>query len=148
MMSIEVRIVCGVLATWRLTHLLTSEDGPGDVVVHVRAMLGHSVLGRAMDCFYCLSIWIAAPITPFVSTDPMELVFAWLALSGGACLLERGTAPGRLAHTTHRAQREGGLDDLLWTAPSGDARDAGPSAAAGTGSIGSTRAADPDRLSW
>jgi hypothetical protein len=45
-MSIVLRIVCGLLATWRITHLLTAEDGPGDSVVRVRALFGQSVLGK------------------------------------------------------------------------------------------------------
>ncbi|HEV7991315.1 MAG TPA: DUF1360 domain-containing protein [Gemmatimonadaceae bacterium] len=147
-MSIEVRIVCGVLATWRLTHLLTSEDGPGDIVVRLRAVLGHSTLGRAMDCFYCLSIWIAAPLTPFVSTDPLEMVFAWLALSGGACLLERGTATGLLTHAAARTSREGGIDELLWTAPPGDARGDATPGPTRAGTVGPAGVADPDRISW
>jgi hypothetical protein len=42
-----------------------------------------------MDCFNCLSFWIAAPFAFFVCRDPMERFIAWLALSGAACLLER-----------------------------------------------------------
>ena len=89
-MSIELRFVCAMLATWRLTHLLTAEDGPGDVVVHLRARLGDSMAGRAMDCMYCLSVWIAAPLALFVvNTDVVSWAVTWLALSGGACLLDR-----------------------------------------------------------
>ena len=35
-MSIWSQFVLAVLATWRVTHLLASEDGPGDVVVRFR----------------------------------------------------------------------------------------------------------------
>jgi hypothetical protein len=42
-----------------------------------------------MDCFNCLIFWIAAPAALFVSRSPMEWLFTGLALSGGACLLER-----------------------------------------------------------
>ena len=83
------RFVLAVLATWRVTHLLASEDGPADIIVRFRALLGQSMVGKLMDCFNCLSLWIAALAALFVSRRPVEWLFCWLALSGGACLLER-----------------------------------------------------------
>src|SRR5207302_5380198 len=41
----------GVLAVWRLTHLLTDEDGPFDWIARLRRRAG-----GLMDCFYCLSL--------------------------------------------------------------------------------------------
>lgn len=83
------RFVLAVLATWRVTHLLASEDGPADIIVRFRALLGQSLVGKLMDCFNCLSLWVAALAALFVSRKPLEWLFCWLALSGGACLLER-----------------------------------------------------------
>jgi hypothetical protein len=83
------RFVLAVLATWRITHLLANEDGPEDLIVRVRAHLGNRIWGRLMDCFQCLSLWVAVPVAFFVSRRPVELLFTWLALSGAACLLER-----------------------------------------------------------
>lgn len=84
-----LKFVLAVLATWRVTHLLAHEDGPADLIVKFRALLGHSLAGQLMDCFYCLSLWIAAPAALFVSLKPLEWLMSWLALSGGACLLDR-----------------------------------------------------------
>jgi hypothetical protein len=84
-----IRFLLAVLATWRVTHLLAREDGPGDLVVRLRARLGDGFAGRLMDCFQCLSLWVAAPMALCVSWRPLELLLTWLALSGGACLLER-----------------------------------------------------------
>lgn len=83
--------VLAVLATWRITHLLADEDGPADLIVRLRARLGDGLVGKLMDCFYCLSIWIAAPAALFVTRRPLEWLVTWLALSGAACLLERAT---------------------------------------------------------
>ena len=83
------RLVLAVLATWRVTHLLASEDGPADLVVRFRARLGQSLPGALMDCFNCLSLWIAAPAALFVSRAPLVWLFSWLGVSGGACLVER-----------------------------------------------------------
>jgi hypothetical protein len=83
------RFVLAVLATWRVTHLLANEDGPADLIFRFRRLLGQSLAGRLMDCFNCLSLWIAAPAALFVSRRLMEWCFTWLAVSGAACLLER-----------------------------------------------------------
>jgi hypothetical protein len=87
-MSPWFAFLLAVLATWRLSHLLASEDGPGDVVFHLRKYLANSFFGRLMDCFGCVSLWVAAPLALFVTTRPLEIFVAWLALSGGAMLLE------------------------------------------------------------
>jgi hypothetical protein len=89
MQTFVLRFILAVLATWRVTHLLASEDGPADIIVRFRALLGQSIVGKLMDCFNCLSLWIAALAALFVSRRPVEWLFCWLALSGGACLLER-----------------------------------------------------------
>ena len=84
-----LRFVLAVLATWRVTHLLAREDGPADLIARLRNRLGDGFWGRLMDCFYCLSLWVAAPAALAVSREPLGFVLAWLGLSGAACLLER-----------------------------------------------------------
>lgn len=84
-------LVLGVLAVWRVTHLLNGEDGPGDILVKLRRLGGDGFWGRLLDCFYCLSLWVAAPAAVLLAGDWLERGFLWLALSGGACLLERAT---------------------------------------------------------
>jgi hypothetical protein len=84
-----IRFILASLATWRATHLLALEDGPADLIVRFRARLGSSLAGKMMDCFKCLSLWIAAPAALFVTRNPLGWLFTWLALSGAACLLER-----------------------------------------------------------
>jgi len=86
------QFVLGVLATWRLTHLLTCEDGPGDVLATLREWAGNGFLGALMDCFFCASLWIAAPFAYWLMNRWREWPLLWLALSGAACLLER---PGK-----------------------------------------------------
>ena len=88
------RFAVASLATWWIAHLLAYEDGPGDLLVRLRAWLSHSFWGKLMDCFNCLSLWVA--------------------LSGAACLLERGTAPAIQV-------------DRLWAGPgeSGDRQEPG-----------------------
>ncbi|MGI8746047.1 MAG: DUF1360 domain-containing protein [Bryobacteraceae bacterium] len=110
------RFVLAVLATWRVTHLLASEDGPADLIARCRVFLGHSFAGKLMDCFYCLSLWIAAPLAFAVCAAPLDRLLAWLAISGGACLLNRlGSEPlmiqkGDWDHVMLRAE-ESGVDE-------------------------------------
>lgn len=111
-MTLLWRFVLAVLATWRVTHLLANEDGPFDMIVRFRALLGRSVFGQLMDCFNCLSLWIAALAALFVSRRLVEWVFCWLALSGGACLLERlGQQPVVIESLSRPA--EGDTNDVL-----------------------------------
>ena len=106
-------LVLAVLATWRGTHLLASEDGPGDIIFRFRRLLGQSPAGELMDCFNCLSLWVAAPMTLFVSRQPSQWFMSWLAISGGACLLER---LGREPVVVHSAPQpsQGDLNHVLW----------------------------------
>jgi hypothetical protein len=106
------RFALGVLATWRVTHLLAEEDGPGDLVVRLRARVGDGWQGRLMDCFYCLSVWTATPFALAVTRRRRDAPVAMLALSGAACLLERATALG--ARETAHTQLEGGPRYVLW----------------------------------
>jgi len=116
-----MRLVVAVLATWRITHLLASEDGPWDLVVRLRLHLGRSFGGRLLDCFYCLSLWVAAPVALFVGRRPAEWMVTWLALSGAACLLERtGQQPisiQPLPASQESNRTEGENYDVLRTKP-------------------------------
>jgi hypothetical protein len=92
-------VIVGVLAVWRITHLLALEDGPFDVVVRLRRALGDSAIGRMLDCFYCLSLWVALAVALVLQTTAImpslvATLLWWPALSGGAVLLQRATDKG------------------------------------------------------
>ena len=108
--------VLSIFASWRLAHLLAHEDGPWDLVARLRALLGNGVLGRLMDCFYCVSVWVAAPFGVLVGRTAQECVLAWLALSGAACLLER---VGRDRLAFEPLPTEGEHHELLWQQANG-----------------------------
>ncbi len=84
-------LVLGILGVWRLTHLLNAEDGPWDLLVRLRRAVGNSFWGSLMDCFYCLSLWVAAPFAWVIGHGWRERLLLWPALSGAAILLERVT---------------------------------------------------------
>jgi Protein of unknown function (DUF1360) len=83
------RFLLGTLFVWRITHLLNAEDGPWDVVVRLRRQAGEGFFGQALDCFYCLSMWIAAPVAIGLRKKVGDCILLWPALSAGAILLER-----------------------------------------------------------
>jgi Protein of unknown function (DUF1360) len=88
--SFWFRLVIAILAAWRLAHFVAREDGPFDAVVRLRVRAGNGVFGRLMDCPYCLSLWIAAPFAFLLADTAAAWLAAWLAISGGASLVESG----------------------------------------------------------
>lgn len=83
--------ILSVLAAWRLTHLLGKEDGPFDLIFLLRKKAGAGFFGNLLDCFYCLSLWIALPLGIWLGNDWLEKILYWWAISGAACLLEQVT---------------------------------------------------------
>lgn len=110
-----LRFVLAVLATWRVTHLLACEDGPADLIFRLRVRLGEGMLGRLMDCFNCLSLWVAAPISLLLSQNPVDLVLIWPALSGGACLLERAGQQPMVAEMAPKISEDVANHGMLWS---------------------------------
>ena len=88
-MHYSFRFLLAVLAVWRVTHLLSREDGPWNLFARLRRTLRSAMLGRVAGCFYCLSIWVALPFAFFLRGDAGETLVGWLALSGAAIVLER-----------------------------------------------------------
>lgn len=82
-------IVLGVLAVYRIASLLTSEDGPWDIMVRLRRWAGEGFWGKLLDCFACSSVWAALPIACLVGEGHKERLLLWPALSGGALALHR-----------------------------------------------------------
>jgi hypothetical protein len=90
-MHYSFRFLLATVAVWRITHLLSSEDGPWNIVARLRRGLGSGMLSKLFTCFYCLSLWIAVPFVWFVPGTVEERIVMWLGLSGAAILLQRAT---------------------------------------------------------
>jgi Protein of unknown function (DUF1360) len=90
-MNSALRFLLAALAVWRVTHLITNENGPWDAFLRLRRAAGTGVLAELISCFYCLSIWISLLFVWFVPGGVIERIVTWLALSGAAILLERIT---------------------------------------------------------
>ena len=87
-------VLVGVLATWRVTHLLHAELGPWRLLDRLRHAVSRRMGTHLFDCFYCLSLWVAVPFGLVLGVHWLERVLAVLAFSAGAILLERATHPG------------------------------------------------------
>jgi len=102
------RLTLCILATWRASHLVAHEDGPFDVIIRLRARTGDGMLGRLMDCPYCVSLWLAAPAAWLLGGPLPEWCVAWLAISGGAALVEKlWRAAGELPEAATDSRLEG-----------------------------------------
>jgi len=84
-----IALAAGILATWRVTHLVVEEDGPWDVLRRIRGLLGGIGAARLVSCFLCASVWIALPVALLLVRGWRDLVIAVAAFSAGAILLQR-----------------------------------------------------------
>lgn len=82
------RFVLAVLAVWRLTRLIAEEEGPWELCARLRKRLGQGFWGSLTSCFKCLSLWTAVPFAWFAGGTAGETFVSWLAISGGAVLLQ------------------------------------------------------------
>ena len=102
-------LALGVLAAWRVTHLLHAEHGPWGVFARVRAAATRLGLGEAVRCFYCLSVWTAVPFAALIAPTWRGRALAWLALSAGSILLEVRVLGGPAVSLTEEER----TDDVL-----------------------------------
>ncbi len=114
--SFWARFVIAALAVWRLTSLLSREDGPAGLLVRFRSWLGKA--GSPFDCFKCLSLWIAAPFAVWLGDwGPIALLYS-VSISGAVCLLDRLGGEVVIAHPAPapvEAQQGETKDVLLWS---------------------------------
>ena len=84
-------IILGSLATFRLTLLINEEEGPFYLFVHLREWSAkRTFTGALISCFWCLSVWMAAPVALILSWGfhlPWWMaLLIWLASSAGAIM--------------------------------------------------------------
>lgn len=85
-------LVLGILGVWRITHLLNQEAGPAEMLSRLRRWLGSGLFGQMLDCFYCLSLWIALPFAALIGHTWFERLLLCPAFSGATILLEKMSA--------------------------------------------------------
>ena len=77
--------VIGVLAVYRVAHMLAREDGPFDVFSLVREKVGQdSWVGRGLHCVLCISFWLSLPAALLVG---LPWLMGWLGIAGGVLVI-------------------------------------------------------------
>ena len=89
------------LATWRITSLLVTEDGPYDIFGRLRAFLGvrydeynspygTNVIAQGLLCMWCASVWVGLGFTfIYLANCKVALGLAFpFALSAAAVLVD------------------------------------------------------------
>ena len=90
MTALEKYFVLAIIA-WRLTHLISLEDGPFDLIIKLRTLLGNSFFGKLMDCFYCTSVWVGLIGGIYAGDNLVQIIILTLYYSGAALLFEKLT---------------------------------------------------------
>lgn len=88
-MELWLAFLLGSFSVWRITHLFNAEDGPWDVIIRFRRLLGNGFFGHLTDCFYCLSMWVSLAFALVLGHSYLEKFMLWWAMSGAAILLQR-----------------------------------------------------------
>lgn len=82
--------ILSIAAVFRLTYMLQKEAGPFDILYHFRTVINKSKFGASLfGCFWCLSIWVAAPFAWYLSNDLWQWFVYDLALSAGASIIHQ-----------------------------------------------------------
>lgn len=132
-MNIFEFLVCA-LAVWRVTHLFAAEDGPFGLIARLRQRAGTGVWSGLMNCFYCLSLWIAVPFALLIADGWREWIVVWLALSAASIAWDHMVSRMRgVAEVWEVSPEREDNDELLRQSPGGVHLDAGPSDRRGSG---------------
>jgi hypothetical protein len=106
-------LVIGILVVWRITHLFYGEDGPWDVFVRLRRAVGEGFFGSLLDCFHCMSLWVAVPLAYWIGESWKQRLLLWPALSAGAMLLQKLTTKQEAVPLIVPGELHEKIDDVL-----------------------------------
>jgi hypothetical protein len=81
--------VLASLAVYRLSRMLSDEEGPFSVFTKLRGLpKPETWIGRGLACIMCLSVWIALPIALWIDYQG-DWALTWLALSGVTVIIRK-----------------------------------------------------------
>lgn len=83
-----IEFLLAVFAVWRLSHLISREDGPWNTLLRLRVKLGRSGLGSGMDCFYCVSLWVSTLLAVLITASFRSFILVSLGISGITCVMQ------------------------------------------------------------
>lgn len=89
-MSIEIKVILAVLATYRVTVLLCTDEGPFSVMSRARNLLiPYTVL---LACAHCTGVWVAAAVAYLLHltthSDLALFILVAAGLAGGQSFME------------------------------------------------------------
>jgi hypothetical protein len=77
------------LAVYRLSRMLTDEEGPFSVFTKLRGLAKPETwIGRGLACIICMSVWIALPFALWIDWTG-DWWITWLALSGVTVVIRK-----------------------------------------------------------
>jgi len=77
------------LAVYRLSRMITDEEGPFSVFVKLRGLAkSETWIGRGLACIICMSVWIALPFALWIDYAG-DWPLTWLALSGVTVIIRK-----------------------------------------------------------
>lgn len=93
-----IDFVLAALVVYRLARLLALEEGPGGVILKLRAACGgydlgpdgqpRTNLGRGINCPHCIGVWLALPAGIWLGGVEWHSLVYWLALAGAQSFLQ------------------------------------------------------------
>lgn len=79
--------VLASLATYRLSRMLTNEEGPFSAFTWLRGLAPKNTwIGRGLECIMCMSVWVALPLALYIDWS-WTLPLTWLGLSGATIII-------------------------------------------------------------
>lgn len=84
-----VELLLLILAVYRLSRIVTKEDGPFSIFETLRYVTREHWVGELLECPLCFSVW-ASGLCVLLSLHPLGWwVILWLGVSGGAVLVHK-----------------------------------------------------------
>jgi hypothetical protein len=91
--SIEflIAFTLSVMAVYRLSYLVSNEDGPFDFLSKLREWIGQkNWIGRGINCLLCVSFWLSVfPALWLYFEYDKPFVLSWLAIATGCLIIHR-----------------------------------------------------------
>jgi hypothetical protein len=75
-------------ADWQVRHLTAAEHASSGLIEQLRLKLRISALARMMVYFTDFSLWFSLPLSIWLTTGWVGLIFHWQAISKMACQME------------------------------------------------------------
>jgi hypothetical protein len=89
--------ILAIAFTFRITYMLVEQEGPLKMFERIRRLFDSaqkfgekSNIGKVFnfDCFDCLSVWVALPVSAFVSKGWAFIPY-WMLIATGAMIINR-----------------------------------------------------------